>query len=395
MLRVLNNEQLNEMDQKETATKAAISEVQSQAENAVVSSLAAHIRKCWEEAKRAKIDVEQLILKNMRQKKGIYEPDKLAAIRAMKSSEIFMKITDVKCRHAKDWIKDILFQPGMTPWDIEPTPEPEIPPWVEERVKVRVLQLRMDQILRESAATGTPIPVEVIPNILQQEMPAVLDQIQKEMSTEAKAIAEKMKARIDDQLTEGGFYQALADALPDIVLHTGFIKGPTYRREKVRKLVSDPMTGRKRSVLTDEIRAQYERVSPLDIYPAADSTGINDGYLIEKTSMTGVQLSSLKGVPTFDSSAVAAVLQQYGGGGLREWTGIDSDRATLENKSPSVIHDSTKIDCLVFWGEIQGSMLQQWGMSPKEVPDPDVFYPVCAWLIGNYVIKAMLNPDPV
>ena len=259
----------------------------------------------------------------MRQRKGIYEPEKLAAIKAMKSSEIFMKITDVKCRHAKNWIKDILFQPGTTPWDIEPTPEPEVPPWIEERVKTRVLQLRMGNILQEAAATGTAIPAEIIPSILQQEMPAVLDEIKKEMAAEAKEIAEKMKVKIDDQLTEGNFYEALGDCIDDVILHTGFIKGPTYRRVKVRKLVSDPATGRKQAVLQDEIQAQYEKVSPLDIYPAPDSNDINDGYLIEKSSLTGVQLSSLKGVPTFSDEAVAArppAVRQ------RRPQGVDRDR---------------------------------------------------------------------
>ncbi len=394
MLQVLNNEQLRKMEEKEASVQAAIREGQNEAQAPVISSLASHIRTCWEQAKRAKIEVEQQILKNMRQKKGFYEPDKLAAIKAMKSSEIFMKITDVKCRHAKDWIKDILFQPGTKPWQIEPTPSPEVPSWIEERVKARVLQIRLSTIFQESAATGTPIPVELIPLVIRQELPAILDEVQKEISAEAKVIAAKMETKIHDQLTEGGFYQALADALPDIILHTGFIKGPTYRREKVRKLVADPITGKKRSIVVDEILAQYEKVSPLDIYPAPDSTGINDGYLIEKSSLTGLQLSSLKGVPTFDDNAISLALQQYARGGLKEWTGIETERARLENQDSSVIHDSTKIDCLIFWGEVQGSMLRQWGMSDKEVPDPDSFYPVTAWMIGNYVIKAMLNPDP-
>src|SRR5512139_345889 len=110
-------------------------QTESQAVNPVVSSLAAYIRKCWEEAKQAKIPIERQILANMRQRKGEYESDRLAAIRSMKSSEVFMKITGVKCRHAKDWIIDILFQPGTKPFDIEPTPLPEVPPWIENRVR--------------------------------------------------------------------------------------------------------------------------------------------------------------------------------------------------------------------------------------------------------------------
>jgi len=101
ILRVLNNEQLQEIEKKEAEVKAAI-QTESQAGNLVVSSLAAYIRKCWEAAKRAKIPIERQILRNMRQRKGEYETEKLAAIKAMKSSDVFMKVTGVKCRHAKD-----------------------------------------------------------------------------------------------------------------------------------------------------------------------------------------------------------------------------------------------------------------------------------------------------
>ena len=73
MLRVLNNQQLGEIEKKEAEVKAAI-QTESQANNPVVSSLAAYVRKCWESAKQAKIPIERQILRNMRQRRGEYEP---------------------------------------------------------------------------------------------------------------------------------------------------------------------------------------------------------------------------------------------------------------------------------------------------------------------------------
>jgi hypothetical protein len=393
MLQVLSNADITAREEKEADTQLAIRDVTASTENPVVSGLAAHIRVCWEQAKRAKIIHEQQILKNLRQKEGIYEPQKLAAIRSMKSSEVFMKLTDRKCRDAKDWIKDIIFQPGTKPWTIEPTPVPEVPEWVKQHAEVKLLQQRMGEIMQQAAQTGQQVPMEIIPEIIKQEMPGIMEHLEKEIKDEAKDIAKKMEQEIDDELIEGGFYTALADAIPDIILHTGFIKGPIYRKVKVPKLVADQKTGRKRLQVTDEIRGEYEKVNPLDIYPAPDATGINDGYLIEKTSLNGVQLQELRGVPTYDTEAIDKVLELYGQNGLREWTAIDTQRAEVEHRDQMVIHDTTKIDCLVFWGEIQGKVLLQWGMSLKEVPEPFSFYHVCVWLIGNYVIKAMLNPD--
>jgi hypothetical protein len=40
-------------------------------------------------------------------------------------------------------------------------------------------------------------------------------------------------------------------------------------------------------------------------------------------------------------------------------------------------------------------MLLDWGMDKKQVPDPTQEYHVEAWLIGPYVIKAVLNYDPL
>jgi hypothetical protein len=40
-------------------------------------------------------------------------------------------------------------------------------------------------------------------------------------------------------------------------------------------------------------------------------------------------------------------------------------------------------------------MLLDWGMTDKEIPDPQKEYPISAWLIDKYVIKATLNYDPM
>ena len=392
MLRVLNNQQLGEIEKKEAEVKAAI-QTESQANNPVVSSLAAYVRKCWESAKQAKIPIERQILRNMRQRRGEYEPEKLAAIKAMKSSDVFMKITGVKCRYAKDWIIDILFQPGTKPFDIEPTPLPEVPPWIENRVRARVLQVKLSELVQ--GAAGDPAIMQELPALIRQEMPAILESIQKEISAEAKVVAEKMKDKIHDQLVEGNFYEALAEAIPDVILKTGFIEGPIYRKVKSKRLQPDPQTGKMRLVVEDKIVAEYERFSPLDAYPASDANSLDDGYFIKKTAYTGAQLSSLIGVSGFSEPAIRAVLDEYGKGGLKEWTGIETERAEAENKDPSVAWDSTKIDCLVFYGDVQGKDLREWGMTEQEIKDPQIFYPAQGWLIGNHVIKAMLNPDPL
>ncbi len=395
LVQVLNNTQLDEKEKKEAVIKKEVESTTS-TNQPVLSALASHIRGCWLKAQDAKRDIEQQFLRNMRQKKGEYEPSKLAAIRSMKSSEIFLMITDVKCRNFKDWVKDVLFQPGSRCWGIEPTPLPDVPEWIENSVYAAAMKHYFEEVQNQAMQTGQQIPVEIVGMMVKENMPDILDEVQKAIQEKSKEIVEKMEDKIDDQLTEGGFYKALEECIPDIACPgEAIIKGPTFRKEKVKKLVGDPATGKVRVEVQEKIIPQYERVSPFDIYPAPDSNDIDDGFLIEKTSLTGTSLSSLIGVPGYSEEAIRRVLVQYNSGGLREWTAIDTERAEIERKNTSQIWDSDKVDCLVFWGEVQGSVLLEWGMKAKDVPDPDIYHNICAWLVGTEVIKAMLNPDPL
>ena len=52
-------------------------------------------------------------------------------------------------------------------------------------------------------------------------------------------------------------------------------------------------------------------------------------------------------------------------------------------------------DALEFWGKVSGKMLVEWGMSEDEIPDQAREYDANVWVVGNYVIKAVLNYDPL
>jgi len=80
--------------------------------------ITAHLKECWDAAKRAKKPIETIMLKGMRQRNGEYEPEKLSAIHSQGGSAIYMGITEVKCRAAESWLRDILLDTGTPPWDI-------------------------------------------------------------------------------------------------------------------------------------------------------------------------------------------------------------------------------------------------------------------------------------
>ena len=76
IMRSFSNDQLSKFDQEEQARRAA----QEKQNSPVITNLAGYVRSCWDPALQAKLPIETRMLKAMRQRRGQYEPEKLAAI---------------------------------------------------------------------------------------------------------------------------------------------------------------------------------------------------------------------------------------------------------------------------------------------------------------------------
>ena len=356
-----------------------------------VTHLVAYLDNLWQEAKEAKVNVEKQMLSNLRQVKGRYDPKKLSDIQSFGGSETFTMLTNTKCRDALAWIKEILMQPGQKPWGLAPTPLPDLPPEIVGAIVSQVRELYIQDAVQKAYAEGTPVNIDEIEANVQEDFPEIHDEIQRKIEEKAKEASARMERKMDDQLTEGGFYKALNDILFDLIVFKGaFIKGPVYRKVKRKVRELDVEMGGWVTIIKNEVIPVYERRSPFNIYPAPDSTGIDDGYLFDKISMTPMRLQSLIGVNGFNEKEIRAVLDEYRDGGLHEWTSLDSEKTDIEGKTPQAITDSSKIDCLEFHGFIQGFMLKDYGIN---VDDREKWYAVTIWKIGDHIIKAMLNPD--
>ena len=144
--------------------------------------------------------------------------------------------------------------------------------------------------------------------------------------------------------------------------------------------------------MVEDYFREIERVSPYDIYPSPNSSGVDDGFLIQRHRLTAKTLESMKGVPGYSDGDIDQVLARYGNSGYRLFEYGDQQRDNLEGKYHSRLHQDGLIEALEFWGPVMGSMLIQWGM--KDI-DPNKVYEVNAWQIGAFVIKCVINPDPL
>jgi len=352
----------------------------------VMRGLAAHIRAAWDDNVSAKDDVEQRMLKSMRQRKGEYEPDKLMSIRSTGGSEIYMMLTAAKCRAVSSWLRDVLVARGTEkPWSITPTPVPDLPPDMMQKISTAA-----DEVMMMAQMSGNPIPPAAMQELVDEQRKEMLAKLKEEAVERTDAI----ERRMEDQLIEGGFLRALSQFFDDIATFpAAILKGPIIRKRAKLTWVqgAEGWEAQTQEVIVPE----WDRVDPFRLYPSPQAETPDDGDLLELHSLSRSDLHAMVGVDGYDERAIRAVLDEHSRGGLVEWTAARSDIEGVSGKSGLDDNPGKLIDALQYWGSVQGKMLLEWGMDEAEVTDPLAEYEVEAWLIGSWVIKAIINPDPL
>ena len=356
----------------------------------VVQALAGYIRKKWMSAMLAKQQTSEIkMLKSVRARRGEYDPDKLAQLREQGSATIYMMLTSNKCRAASSWLKDTLVTAAEDkPWTIQPSPVPELPP-----NQVQGIMAQAEQEVQQLYMMGQPPTDQQVRERLLEMKDMAMSQI-KDM---AKRTAERMELKMSDQLFEGNWNVAFSEFLDDITTFpSAIMKGPVVRKRPKMQWVPTP-DGQYTLAVENMLTLEWERVDPFNIYPAADSSDINDGFIIERHKLARADLQALIGVEGYSDGAIRAVLEEYGKGGLRDWIYVDMNKAAAEGKSTMGVQQnpSELIDALQFWGNVQGQLLTDWGMTEEEIPDPLMDYPIEGWVVGHWVIKAVVNADPL
>ena len=381
VLQVIDNEELTRREKE--ATKKALEERQNEP---LILGLASHLRKCWDAARQAKKPIENIMLRGLRQRNGEYEADKLNQIKQQGGSDIYMMITEVKCRAAESWLRDILLETGTPPWDLQSTPIPELEPGQLAEIE-RSFAADVVTIVEREGQAPDPARMEELKEMIAQEYRFKLLQA-------ADNRARGMKTKISDQFAQGGWGESFNDFITDLVTYPcAFIKGPIVRRQRKLSYAKDEMGNT--TVEADEIIApEFERVDPFRMYPEPGITNINDGYLFEHHPLSRTELADLIGVPGYDDDAIREVLD-YGNGD--SWISEDVELAKDEEERKFHAFDRpTEIyDAIEFWGKVSGKMLVEWGLTEEEVPDEAREYDANVWMVGNYVIKAVLNYDPL
>lgn len=351
----------------------------------VIQGLAKHVLDKWETAKKAKQHILPRLQRAQRARQGEYDGAKLAQIREFGGSEEYARITANKCRVVEAWLRDIFMGQTDKPWTLTHTANPDVPP----EARLQVMQAVAMSVAQTFAQTGQ-MPDD---SMIRAQRAAMMEQTEEAIREEARKSVRRMERLMEDQLSQGGFQQAMAEFLSDFVTYpAAILKGPVLRKQ-AKLTWQRTADGATMPELQTEIVPMYERVDAFKLYPAPGITTPQEGYIIEVGTFAESDLYDLIGVEGFNEGAIRAVLTE---GGYENWLSLsDSDSASVDDQPLSEIRKTLDVQYLEYHGPVKGLDLVEWGVDPDEVDDPERSYEACVWLIGRWIIKAQLNYDPL
>jgi hypothetical protein len=372
-----------DIDAQQTAQDKIRADAESMSATQPHQGLLGFIRSQWDMMRRHRdtnTGWSERLLAAMRAFNGVYDPQKLTEIRKFGGSEVYARLVAAKCRGASSLLRDVYLGADRA-WGLQPEADPPIPPSIQQAIYTLV-----QSELQQAASIQMPIT----PDQIRERLWGMMAKARTSAKKMAGDQADLAEDKLDELLTEGNFYGALADCIVDIpIFPYACLKGPSVRMV----FEVDWSTGKPLMRRTPKL--WWERISPFDIYWTPGVSDIEDAALIERTRFTRTDLNDLLDIEGYDTAAIRAVLDNYGRGGLSmDWDMAEGPRAQLESREDPWFNQSHMISCLQFTGNVQGRMLLEYGFTDQEIPDPIRDYAVEAWMIGPYIIKVQLGVSP-
>ena len=331
---------------------------------------------------------ETIWLQDLRQYKGIYDPEVLAKMDA-KRSKSFIRETRTKVRTIDARILDLLFPAnGEKNWDIQVTPVPSVPAPIEQQLLAQVTA-----VIKAAGEDRSPTKGEL--NLAIQ--------------TYATETAKKMTTEINDQLSEIKYRSIIRDVMHSGHLYgTGWLKGPLVDQviephwEMQQKKVVD-VNGQESAswswvLVQKKINRPYAEFKPIwDIYPDLSVTDKDlCRFFCERHIMPRHKLLQLAAREDFDGAFIKEFIAANPDG-KAEYSNFESELYNMKdaNTSPRPAIKGA-YEVIEYWGYASFSDLLELDpvrfaeMAATLGVDDDV--PCNIWTIGNTVIKVEIQP---
>lgn len=292
--------------------------------------------------------------------------------------DVQMNITLPIVMGFKSMLSEILDPIISQPFTLVPTPIVTLPNDVAER-------------LRQAIRDNIPQLIEMAggdPNKLASVVDAFTEATRQYEYQTAQKAADRLTTAVKDRLIDAGFATEFDDWLWDLVVYPlAIMKGPIYEMSSARKWGTFGLS------YSDEVRMKVRRISPFDFFPAPKAKDPHTcAYVIERMRVHSGQLLDLYySDDNYDKEAIDLALEAYDSYILTYAVGgddapdSDSEVGGSENSK-----DFGYYDLLGYYGRIKGSALKEYGV---QVEDERREYESEVWVLGDYVIKAVLSPS--
>jgi len=333
---------------------------------AISGRLSSGIEDIWTEDEEFYDGIDDLNRSDTRSTWRQKPPGQVATRPTATRSTVFPNITGPFVEAAASRITDMLLPTDDRPWELKPTPIPEMQALAKGEVPQQ-MQQQLDQ---------------------QYPDPAQADQAEKDLVEKAKrlvaAATEKAKLaekRIEDWHVECQWHAQVRQIIEDAArMGTGVLKGP-WPTQKKRVTWKD---GRMQQV--SDIKPGSKWIDPWNIYPdpACGEDIHNGNFVWERDYLTKRQLQMLVGQEGYIKEQIATCLQE----------GPQTATATYK-ETPDAVADPTnqknKFEVWYYHGMAEREDMEAAGCDCG-VGDEYIAIPAMVTIVNNHVIRASLNP---
>jgi hypothetical protein len=341
------------------------------------SELGIKVKRFYDDVAGKRSVYETIWLQDLRQYKGIYDPEILAKMDA-KRSKSFIRETRTKVRTIDARIMDLLFPANSEKnWGIEPTPTPSVPQPIEE-----MLLTKMAMILQEGGQDRPPTQEELIQNI-------------KDYTLET---CKNMSQEIDDQLSEIKYRGIIRD-----VMHSGHLYGTGWLKGPLVDQVVEPhwemvqvQEGFTWQLVQKQINRPYAEFRPIwDIYPDMSVTDIGlCRFFCERHIMPRHKLLQLATRPDFNAEIILQYIKDNPNG-KAEYANFENELYNLKDKNTKPRPEiKGAYELIEYWGYVSVNDLAD--LNPEQFTNLGIQVegdlPANVWVIDNEVVKIALQP---
>ena len=327
----------------------------------------------YETHKRDRRAAEEHWLKNLRQFRGIYDPEIFKLI-PKECSKAYPKVTRWKVIGTVARLMQMLFPNTEKNYETKQSTLSEL--------SVDHLQ----QVLDKLVATKGANPDGTAPTLDQLE-------IEKAVNEFAAGRAERMQLKIDDDL-KGMEYTKLARRVvfSSTLYNIGILEGPMHEEVPYVTWEQNQHTGKYTAIQKTRFKPLFEFLRVWDWYPDMTAVSLDkqDGSFVRRV-MTRIEVEALASRPDFLTDRINNWLRENSSGNYTPqwWEG----EIKSEPKSDRIdaTREGRKYEVASYFGTASGHELRAAGIN---IPDADLGKSLNAncWMLDNIVIKARLTP---